>query len=187
MSRFPVRLVIAAVAIAALAGPANAAKRIYSYDSANKETERMTEQGLTFVFEKTLMSSRVERILETMSVGEADVRPAPQSELGGGGLSALIGGARERDLYEIEPKADGKALIQALCPGADRAWLAFGPLRVNAPLRIHALGHDPQSGRTRLCITLDYDYHGEWALGPPELPQPDRSDRFNDAPANRRY
>ena len=36
-------LLIAAVAIAALAGPASAAKRIYSYDSANRDTEQMTE------------------------------------------------------------------------------------------------------------------------------------------------
>ena len=70
---------------------------------------------------------------------------------------------------------------------ADRAWLAFGPLRVDQPLRIHALGRDPATGRSRKCITLDYTYHGQWALQPPELPQPDRSDRFNDTPANRRY
>jgi hypothetical protein len=179
---------LACLAALALAGPAAAVKRIYSYDSANRLTEQMTEAGLTFVFDRSLMSTRVRQIIETNDVGYADVRPVSQSELGPGGLAALIGpGARERDLYEIEPAGDGLALIRALCPGADRAWLAFGALKLDQPLRIHALGHDAASGRSRKCITLDYTFHGQWALAPPELPQPDRSDRFNDTPANHRY
>jgi|SRR6185437_14304184 len=187
MSRFSARVLIAALALVALAAPARAARQIYSYDSANRETEAMTDQGLTFVFERTVMSTRVERILETQNVGEAQLRPASQSALGPGGLAALVGASRSRDLYEIEPKGDGVALIKALCPGADRAWLAFGAIRMDQPLRIHALGHDAASGQTRLCITLDYSFHGQWTVAPPDLPQPDRSDRFNDAPANRRY
>ncbi len=171
-----------------LAGPAMAAKRIYSYDSANPLTEQMTEAGLTFVFDHTFMSTKVLQILETHDVGSADVKPASEGELGRPGLSALIGAdARERSLYEIEPQRDGRALSRALCPGADRVFLAFGPLNAAQPLRIHALGHDPKTGQSRLCITLDYAFHGEWAIGPPDLPQPDRSDRFNDAPSNHRY
>jgi hypothetical protein len=187
------RIRVSAALLALLAGmvlasPAWAVKRIYSYDSANRLTEQMTEAGLTFVFDRTLMSTRVKEIIETNDVGHAEVRPAGQSVLGPGGLAALIGAdARERDLYEILPDGDGRALISALCPGADRAWLAFGPLRPEQPLRIHALGHDPATGRSRKCITLDYSYHGQWALAPPELLQPDRSDRFNDTPANHRY
>ena len=182
-------LLLAASLIAvAVAGPTAAAMRIYSYDSANPATEQMTEAGLTFIFDRSIMSTRVLSILETHDVGQADVRPASQDELGRGGLVALIGpDARERDLYEIEPKGDGLALINALCPGADRGWLAFGPLRAETPLRIRALGHDPKTGQSHLCTTLDYSFHGEWAVGPPDLPQPDRSDRFNDAPTNRRY
>jgi hypothetical protein len=179
---------IVCVAGLVLAGPAAASKRIYSYDSANPLTEQMTEAGLTFVFDRSFMSTRVLQILETHDIGSADLKPASESELGRGGLSALIGpDAPERALYEIEPKGDGRALIRALCPGADRVFLAFGPLKAEEPLRIRALGHDPKTGMSRLCITLDYSFHGEWALGPPDLPQPDRSDRFNDAPTNRRY
>ncbi len=178
----------AGVASLALAGPAAAAKHIYSYDSANPLTEQMTESGLTFIFDRSLMSTRVLQIVETNDVGSADVKPASETELGHTGLSALIGpNAHERALYEIEPKGDGRALIRALCPGADRAFLAFGPIRVDEPLRIHALGHDPKTDTSRLCITLDYSFHGQWSVGPPDLPQPDRSDRFNDAPANHRY
>jgi hypothetical protein len=188
MSRVGRLAMIAGLAVMLLAGPAAAAKRIFSYDSANPLTEQMTEAGLTFVFDRSLMSTRVLQILETHDIGSAEVKPASEGALGRGGLTALIGpNARERALYEIEPKGDGRALSRALCPGADRVYLAFGPLNAEQPLRIHALGHDPKTGASRLCITLDYSFHGEWALGPPELPQPDRSDRFNDAPANRRY
>jgi hypothetical protein len=64
-----------------LAGPAWAVKRIYSYDSANRVTEQMTEAGLTFVFDRTLMSTRVKEIIETNDVGHAEVRPASPSAL----------------------------------------------------------------------------------------------------------
>ncbi len=179
---------MATLAALVLASPAWAVKRIYSYDSANQATEKMTEQGLTFVFDRGLMSTRVQQVIETNDIGQAEVRPASASALGPGGLGALIGEqAHERDLYEILPRDNGLALITGLCPGADRAWLAFGPLRVDEPLRIHVLGHNPTTGRSWKCVTLDYNFHGQWALAPPPLPQPDRSDRFNDAPANRRY
>jgi hypothetical protein len=187
MRRLARAAMIAGLAGLMLAGPAVAAKRIYSYDSANPLTEQMTESGLTFIFDRTFMSTRVERILETHDVGAADVKPASEGELGPGGLTALIGDAPERSLYEIVPKGDGRALIRTLCPGADRAFLAFGPITAEQPLRIRALGHDAETGRSRLCITLDYAFHGQWSVGPPDLPQPDRSDRFNDAPANHRY
>ena len=80
--------------------------------------------------------------LAAAPVGAADVKPASEGELGPGGLTGLIGNAPERALYEIEPKGDGRALIRALCPGADRVFLAFGPITAEQPLRIHALGHD---------------------------------------------
>jgi len=100
-------LTVCAIAIA-LAGPTMAAKRIYSYDSANPLTEQMTEAGLTFVFDRTFISTRVLRILETHDIGSADLKPASEGELGRAGLTALIGpNAHERALYEIEPKGDG--------------------------------------------------------------------------------
>ena len=149
MRRLARAAMIAGLAGLMLAGPAVAAKRIYSYDSANPLTEQMTESGLTFIFDRTFMSTRVERILETHDVGAADVKPASEGELGPGGLTALIGDAPERSLYEIVPKGDGRALIRALCPGADRVFLAFGPITAEQPLRIRALGHDPFGFRTQ--------------------------------------
>ena len=179
---------LAAGAALALAGPAAAAKHVYSYDSATPLTRKMTENGLTFVFDKGLMSQRVLKLIETHDVGQADLKPASEHDLGPGGLSALIGSeAHERDLYEITANGDGIALRRALCRGSDRAWLAFGRLKVGEDLRIQALGHDPVTGSIRLCMTLDYSFHGEWTLPPVDLPQPDRTDRFNDAPAVTKY
>ncbi len=187
------RLTIAAPALGAcvalaLAGPASAAKHVYSYDSASPLTRKMTENGLTFVFDKSLLNQKLLKLIETHDVGQADLKPASERELGPGGLTALIGReAHERDLYEITGNGDGIALRRALCRGSDRAWLAFGKLRLGEDLRIQALGHDPVTGATRLCMTLDYSFHGEWVLPPVDLPQPDRTDRFNDAPANTKY
>jgi hypothetical protein len=170
------------------AGAADAGQRIYSYDSATPITRKMTENGLTFIFEKSLMSTRVLSIVETHDVGSADLRPADPNVLGRGGLEAVLGpDAREHDLYEITMAKDGKALSRALCHGSDKAWLAVGPLKMGQDLRVRAIGRDPATGKAWLCVTLDYNYHGEWALPPPDLPQPSREDPFNDAPANRRF
>jgi hypothetical protein len=181
----------AALSIAAslaLAAPAAASQLIYSYDSTTPITEKMTENGVTFVLDKSLLRVKVLRILETQDVGAADLKPASESDLGHGGLSAVIGrDAHERDLYLITSQEDGKALSRALCRGSDRAWLAFGPIKQGRDLTVRAIGHDPATGKTRLCVTLDYAFHGEWDLPPAMLPQPDRTDRFNDAPNNRPF
>ena len=175
-------LVLAVCAALALSGAAQAGQHVFSYDSANPTTEAMTEAGLTFVFRKSLLGERVLKLVETHDIGEADLQPSGDQVLGPGGLSALIGrDAGERDLYEITDQADGKALKRALCH-SNRAWLAFGRLKSGLPLRVHAVTYDPASGQARLCVTLDYDFHGEWALPKPVQQQPDRTDRFNDAP-----
>jgi hypothetical protein len=172
----------------AAAQPALASQHIYSFDSATPITQRMTENGLTFIVEKSVMITRVKRLLETQDVGAADLQPAPESVLGRGGLDALIGrDARERTLYAITDKEDGVALGHALCHGSTHVWLAFGRVRQGEDLRVHALGDDPLTGKARLCVTLDYAFHGEWTLPPAILPQPDRTDRFNNAPRNLPY
>jgi hypothetical protein len=171
------------VLAALLAGPAAASQHIYSYDSANPATERMTESGLSFVFDKHIVGITVRRIMETQNIGAADLKPVSESVLGKGGVTGVVGeDAAERDVYEITDKDDGKALRNALCPGSDHVWLAFGRLKMGQDLRIRALGHDRRSGKTRLCETLDYSFRGEWTLPQPLTPQPDRTDRFNDTP-----
>ena len=186
MRAMPIRPTFAAfvaLALAGAAGPASAARHIYSYDSATPVTTRMTESGLSFIFDKSLLGVTVHQLMETQNIGSADLRPVSDGVLGRGGVEAAVGpDARERDLYEISDQADGKALRNALCRGSDHVWLAFGRIKFGKDLRIRALGHDPATGKTRLCVTLDYTFRGEWSLPQPLLPQPDRSDRFNDAP-----
>jgi hypothetical protein len=59
-------------------------------------------------------------------------------------------------------------------------------LKSGRDLTVFAIG--TAKGRPAwLCETLDYGFHGEWALPIAALPQPDRSDRFNDAPTNHPY
>ena len=185
----PLWIAATSLAVLACAGAAHAGRAIYSYDSVTPITQTMTDKGITLILDKSMLHTRVLTLAETETIGEADLKPASDQALGGGGLTALIGSdGQERDLYEIDPKkGDGRALINALCPGADRGYLAFGRIRMGDDLRVRALGHDPDSGRSRLCYTLDYAFHGEWREPPLELPQPDRSNPFNDAPANRRF
>ena len=182
----PIRLA-AAAAILLIPTAASAGRLIYSYDSATPVTQQMTENGLTFVFDKHIMSTRVLKLVETQDVGEADVKPASERDLGAS-KAKLLGSnlASYSDLYEIVQKGDGVALVRALCPGAVRGFLAIGPLKPDRDLKIYAFGRDA-AGAARFCVTLDYNFHGAWALPPVDLPQPDRTDRFNDAPQNRRY
>jgi hypothetical protein len=184
----PMRRVLIAAVLTLAATPAAAARHIYSYDSATPVTEKMTESGLSFIFDKSLMGVTVRKILETNDIGSAELKPAPDSVLGHGGFETVVGpDAHERDLYEITDRADGRALRNALCRGSDHVWLALGRLKVGQDLRVRALGHDPATGKTRLCVTLDYSFRGEWLLPTQLLDQPDRTDRFNDAPNHLPY
>ncbi len=183
----PLRIALGLIGLT-LAGPAVASQVMYSYDSVTPITETMTENGVTLFLDKSLLGVRVLRLAETLDIGTADLRPASERELGRGGVAALLGrGAQERDLYEISLKGDGRALIGALCPGSDKGWLAFGPIKRDRELKVRALGRDPATGKARLCVTLDYAFHGVWGLPPMDLPQPDRTDPFNQTPSNRRF
>jgi hypothetical protein len=181
--------IVAGLIGAAAVGPAAAGTVMYSYDSASPITQTMTEAGVTLILDKSFMHVKVLKLAETLDVGTADLKPASESELGRGGLEAILGrDAHEHDLYEIATKnSDGKALVGALCPGSDKGWLAFGPIKLERDLKVRALGRDPATGKARLCVTLDYAFHGVWGLPPVDLPQPDRTDPFQQSPANTRY
>ena len=150
---------------AILCGPAHATSlRIWSYDPANSETRHLAG-ALTFEIDKRLIFITVLRVLATEGDAKADVTPVDEKVLGRGGLNALIGSrALERDLYQIEPRFEGPAMIAALCPRSKRAWLVFGRLRANHDLRIHVLGDNGSADGAHLCATLDYTFHGDWKL-----------------------
>src|ERR1700761_2858561 len=67
---------LALAAIVLVPTAASAGRMVYSYDSATPLTRKMTENGLTFVFDKNLMSTRILKIIETQDVGEAELKPA---------------------------------------------------------------------------------------------------------------
>jgi len=152
------------LAIVALGGTsAAAAVRVFSYDPADALTRRVAGD-LTFEFKQRLIFTTVVRIRSTEGQASADLKPVDEQALGRGGLTRLIGAnAPERDLYEVEPGAEGADLVRAFCPGSTRAWLAFGRLSETQPLRVQVIGDDPKGGPTRLCETLAFTFHGEWA------------------------
>ena len=170
------RLVAISAALAALsfaaARPAAAGVRIFSYDPANDSTRKVAGD-LTFEFNQRLIFTTVLNIHSTEGEASADLKPADEHALGRGGLSRVIGAnAQERDLYEVEPKAEGADLIHAFCPGSSRAWLAFGRLLEGRPLRVRVIGDDPSGGPARLCHTFEFAYRGEWKLPSPPPPAP---------------
>lgn len=154
-------------ALAFAAGPATAAVRYFSYDPANEATRRASG-ALTFQFNQRLVFVTVLRLESTEQRAAADLRPADEHALGPGGLSRLIGKtAQERDLYAVAAGDQGPELVRALCPGSTRAWLAFSRIAAGRPLRVQVIGDAPDGGRTRLCETLDFTYHGEWTTPAP--------------------
>ena len=157
-----VRLASALVLLALSASaPARAdAVQMYSYDPANTVTRRAAG-ALTFEFRRRLITTEVLRVDASTGQASAALREAADRDLGAP-IEALIGPtARERDLYEIRPEGEGAAMVRAFCPGADRAWLAFGRLRANLPLRVHVLGAATGSP-AHLCATLNFEFRGEW-------------------------
>jgi hypothetical protein len=169
------------VALMACAGGAEAAKvRMFSYDPANAET-RHAAGSLTFQFEQKLVFTTVMAVRSTMGHANAYVKPVDEKVLGHGGLSPLIGdNAPERDLYLVNPGAEGDALVAALCPGSKTGWLAFGRLKANRPLRVHVLGDGPDGAH--LCRTLDFDFHGEWPMAQDLPKDTDREVKINKFP-----
>jgi hypothetical protein len=161
---FAAPLALAVLCALAAAGPSTAAVRIFSYDPANDATRRVAGD-LTFEFTQRLIFTTVLNVHSTEGEASADLKPADERALGPGGLSRLIGAnAQERDLYEVEPKAEGAELIRAFCPGSRRAWLAFGRLVEARPLRVRVIGDGPSGGPARLCHTFEFAFRGEWKL-----------------------
>lgn len=169
MSLSPTTSRCAAILCAALclAGPAAAAgNRIFSYDPVSDSARILAAGGLTFVFRKGgLGGVRVLKVLSTQRRGTAELKPAAEKELGPGGVNGVLGHkVPEHDLYEILPEDQGAPLIKAACPNADRGWLAFGVLKPERNLIIHAIGRNLATGKIYLCASMEFSWHGEWKL-----------------------
>ena len=154
--------------VCALALPpaANAADQIYSYEPASPAARSLTQSGLSFVFERGLTGgARIRKVIQTGDQGEATLKGASDKDLGAGGLRAALGKeAPAGGLYEIDPAEDGAAFVNAVCPGAARAWLAIGALKRFRDLTMQTIGRDKDAPAARHCATLAFTFRNEWTL-----------------------
>ncbi len=158
----------AAVWATVMASVAAASIHLYSYDPADEAT-RQASGALTFTFDKGLFHLTMLNVRSTEAQATAYLHRADERALGAGGLVRVAGSPpAARDLYEVEPAAEGAALIGALCPGAGRAWMAFGPVHLDQDLTVLVIGA-PAGKPAKLCRTLRFTFHGEW-LSPPGRP-----------------
>ena len=160
-----------ATSLACTPACALAGEHIYSYEALSSAARTLAPTGLSFQFEKHLLGGvRVERIIQTGEEGSAGVKPSPETALGGGGLKAALDGKSPAgDLYEIEPIGDGPAFVQAICPGAERAWLVIGPVQRFRDLKLQAVGK-AAGAPARHCVDLAFAFHSEWSLPPDRAP-----------------
>jgi len=182
MRRLPV-LLLAAALLGAVASPAAAERRMFSYDPISPDARRLTGAGVTVLFEQGLLNARPIKVLATGVPAQALLRKGSQKDLGKGGLGAMSGVDADAALYEVDGTAEqGKIYVRAFCPGSKRLWLSFSRIALRHDLRIQAFGDDPKAaGQARLCGTLDFSYRGEWRLpsgGPPD-PNEDWTDSLN--------
>ena len=168
MSRARVRLAAAFAGLAAGLAPAAALAdvQIYSYEPASPATRALAASGLSFEFERHPFGGlTIHRIIQTGDRGSADLLGGSESALGAGGLEGALGGARRAGrLYRIGPERDGAAFVNAVCPGAEQAWLVIGELKRFKDLKVQAVGRDPGAPASRLCATLELSFHNAWVL-----------------------
>lgn len=163
----PIILITSALSVSAMAGPASAETRFLAYDARDRVTQALT-RGVTLEVQRGLFGAiSVQRLFSTSARGSAHFeRGGPDAV-----RRALPEGSTESTVYSIRADGDGRGLSRALCPGSDEAWLVTGRVRAVRPLTVQAVGRW-SDGQYRHCVTLNYDYRGEWAT-PPGAPPTD--------------
>ena len=146
----------------ALAGQAEAAQRIYSYDPDDAATRAYVDNGLTLVIDKGMFGMEVREVMSTQAKASARLEPAAERDLGVSLRSVLDGAGGV--LYAISDDDQGPAMVRAFCPGSTRGWLVVGPIRPRSDLTLEALGDDPVTGKARHCATLNLRFRGEWRM-----------------------
>ncbi len=155
------RFLIALLTVSAMAGPASAETRYLAYNASDRITEALT-RSITLEAERGLFGAiSVRRILSFSRGGSAEVRRGGPDAV----RRALPAGSPETAVYAIAPGGGGRALGRALCPGSDEAWMVLGRVRLARPLTVHAVGRW-SDGTYRHCVTLAYDWRGEWTVPP---------------------
>ncbi|GAA0642879.1 hypothetical protein [Brevundimonas lenta] len=155
------RLLIASLILSAVAGPAAAETRYLAYDASDRVTQALT-RGVTLEADRSLLGAiSVRRIISTSNRGAADIRRGGPDAV----RRALPAGATQTSVYAIASEGDGRGLTRALCPGSEEAWLVLGRVQLGRPLVAQAVGRWPD-GAFRHCVTLSYNWRGEWATPP---------------------
>lgn len=156
---------IAVLTLLALATPAAADTRYLAFNPSDRVTRALT-RGITLEVERGLFGAvSVRRIISTTARGSATISRGGPDEA----RSALPDGASESSVYSIAQEGDGRGLARALCPGAEATFLVVGRVRAGRPITMHGAGRWPD-GTFRHCVTLSYDYRGEWSLPPRSAP-----------------
>ena len=161
----PTALLGAAALAVLAAAPAHAAdKRMVTYDAVSPQARELTGAGLTFVFTKSFLRTRVLAVHATAVPVGVVVRPSDSAI--NRKLDALMGeAARTGALYQIDPaQKQGAVMVEAFCPGSKSGWLAIGSIAHAQPLKVHAFGDDPATGEPRLCAEMEFAYRGEWRM-----------------------
>lgn len=155
------RSALAVLSLAALATPAAADTRYLAFDASDRVTTALT-RGITLEVERGLFGAvSVRRIISTSARGSATIsRGGPDQA-----RRALPEGAGETVVYSIAAEGDGRGLARALCPGADETFLVLGRVQAGRPIIMQAAGRWAD-GQFRHCVTLSYNYRGEWTLPP---------------------
>lgn len=168
------RLIPTAILIL-LATPASADTRFLSFNPSDRVTTALT-RGITLEVERGLFGAvSVRRIISTTARGSATIaRGGPDQA-----RRTLPEGSAETTVYSIAQEGDGRGLARALCPGADETFLVLGRVRAGRPIVMQASGRWPD-GTFRHCVTLSYDYRGEWSL-PPRAPATETTPRSGPA------
>lgn len=153
-----------ALILVALATPAAADTRYLAFNPSDRVTRALT-RGITLEVERGLFGAvSVRRIISTTARGAATItRGGPDQA-----RRVLPEGASETTVYSIPQEGDGRGLARALCPGAEATFLVLGRVRAGRPIVMHGAGRW-SDGTYRHCVTLSYDYRGEWSL-PPRTP-----------------
>ncbi|WGM32621.1 hypothetical protein [Brevundimonas sp. NIBR11] len=150
---------LVALTLIAVATPTLADTRYLAFDPSDRVTRALT-RGITLEIERGLFGAvSVRRIISTTARGSATISRGGPDEA----RRALPDGANEASVYSIPQEGDGRGLARALCPGAEATFLVLGRVRAGRPIVIHGTGRW-SDGTYRHCVTLSYNYRGEWAL-----------------------
>lgn len=155
--------VIAALAVMAASGAAEAARLHYYTYEPNSDSARYRSQEITLIVQAGMWGSRVRRLYRTRGHDMALGRP--DGVFSEGQLHRLLADedVRGLQLYSVDTK-DGEGFAHGACKGADRAWVAFTPVRPYHDLRIYVLKYDAETKAPAVCETLDYRWRAEWQL-----------------------